>query len=173
MPPPPPPLQPTARAAEASTRNANAVAHRRLRTGQLKKNTQAIASVAPTPSQTGLPGPREGMYITCEAAIVVQLSADVSEVDVVLNVIEAGANEHTGVSTAPAGPDTVALKATLPAKPPLPDTVTVDDADCPGDTLADVGFALTLKVPPPPPPPPATVTVVGVESLGPKLPSPA
>jgi hypothetical protein len=153
--------------------NANAVAHRRLRTGQLRKKMQAIANVAPIPAQTGFPGPRDGTYMTCEEAVVVQLSADVSEVAVVLNVTEVGANEHTGVLTAPAGPVTLALNATLPAKPPLPVTVTVDDADCPGDTLADAGSAATVKVPPPPPPPPATVILEGADSLVPKVVSPA
>jgi hypothetical protein len=134
---------------------------------------QASANVALTPNHSGRIGPRVGTYITCDAAIVVQVSVDVPVVVPALSAIVPGAlNEHAGESTAPAGPVILELSVTVPANPPLPVAVTVVAAGDPGATLIEVGFALTLNEPPPPPPP-ETVMFCGVDLLGPKFPSPA
>jgi len=121
------------------------VAQRRFCIGKLITKRHASARAALTPSHTGRMGPRVGTYITCDAAVVVQVSVDVPVVVPALSAMDVGLNEHTGESTAPAGPAILELSATLPANPPLPVAVTVVEAGDPGATLIAVGFALTLN----------------------------
>ena len=128
------------------------MAQRRFCIGRLNTKMQSNASAALTLSHNGRIGPRVGTYITCDAAIVVQVRVDVPVVVPALSAIEPALNKQAGGSTAPAGPAMLELSATLPVNPPLPVAVTVVEAGDPGDTVCEVGFALTVKEPPPPPP---------------------
>ena len=68
---------------------------------------------------------------------------DVPEVAVVLNAIGVTLNEQLAVP--PAGAVTLAVKATLPANPPVPVTVTVVTPCDPEATLIEIGLVLTLN----------------------------
>ena len=82
-------------------------------------------------------------------AVVVAVVATVSVLvtdDVPVMLADAGANEHVGVLTAPVGEEVAAqLRATLPVKPLLGATVTIDVPLAPCEAMAIAG-ALSVKL---------------------------
>jgi hypothetical protein len=116
------------------------------------RNMQASDSVSAaavlTPIQNGPCVPRVGTNPTEDSALGMHVIVDVPEVVEALSAIGFAVNEQLAVP--PAGAWMLADKATLPANPPVPVTVTVVTA-CPVEGMLIVaGFALRLYDPPPP-----------------------
>ncbi len=99
-------------------------------------------------------------------AVVVAVVATVNVLvtaAVPVTLADVGENEHVGVLTAPVGEAVTAqLNATLPVKPLLGVTVSVDVPLAPGDAIAIAG-ALSVKLAAPWGPVPLVIVIVAEE----------
>jgi hypothetical protein len=152
LPPPPHAASPISAAKSATAANA---LHCRLRTGAPNANRHASAIAEARASKPPPAGPRPGKCINSDDAIVLTVIVEVALVAVAESVTGLVPTAHAGMFVSVESvPATVQLSATEPAKPFVAETVTVEVAEDPGETVEGLAAAAeTVK--------PAVVTPPG------------